>query len=83
MNRGMYSNWTPERQRQHRIYRAFHELLAHPKYTIQIDRAKLLPQITVSVREGLDSAMTPEADKFRKTYRAILVEHHEWLEGER
>jgi hypothetical protein len=78
----MYSGWAQNRQRGHRLYRAFHELLAHPRYRLFVARDSLVPTLQVVPTKGADDPLTEEANRFRNQYRAELIEHHEWLEGE-
>lgn len=80
MNRGMYDTWDKERQRRHRIYRAFQDLLEHPKFRLDTT-ASLVPSIVVYPVGGADSPVTTEAQLFGEQYRAELVEHHQWLRG--
>lgn len=82
MRRGMYRDWPEDRQRSHRIYRAFQELLLHPAYEMNVARATLIPELTVIARQGFESPLTKEAERFREQYRIDLIEHHEWLEAD-
>jgi Spy/CpxP family protein refolding chaperone len=63
-----------EDARRHRIRRALHELMADPRYRLEVKNGKL----AIKPKE----ALTPEAQAFIETYKADLIQHVGFL-GER
>ena len=69
--------WPPEQQRNHRLRRALHELMADPRYTVEVGTK---PDGTPGVRIKSDYQVTEEAAEFLKRYREEFITYLSWLE---
>lgn len=75
----LVDTWPPEQQRNHRLRRAIHELMADPRYRIEIGEK---PDGTIGVRIVSEhNAKTPEAQAFLVKYREEFITHLTWLEA--
>lgn len=71
------STWPPEQQRNHRLRRALHELLASPAYSLEVGTK---PDGSPGVRIRSEYDVTPEAAAFLRTYREEFITYLSWLE---
>lgn len=70
--------WPEEQQRNHRLRRALHELMADPRYTLEVGTK---PDGTPGVRIRSEHGVTPEAQAFLTGYREEFITYLSWLEG--
>ncbi len=68
--------WPPEQQRNHRLRRALHELMADPRYTVEVGTK---PDGSPGVRINADH-VTEEAGEFLRRYREEFITYLSWLE---
>ncbi len=68
--------WPPEQQRNHRLRRALHELMADPRYTVEVGtKPDGMPGVRIK-GEGV----TEEAQQFLVTHREEFITYLSWLE---